>query len=163
MLLNYYCILVPNTLDDSFLKHSFHTFGMEDNGEGSWVHRFEMIQQNGFRPKLKLTKDTEWKVSVAYDGYKYAIEHFVNHLFQQNVKAAALMVRYTVLQLVSDAGFCLQRWQSKGGGRERFGYNAEQDLSKWLWRSIWDLYIASEVCDRFSGEDPLFKTYREIA
>ena len=123
---------------------------MEDDGKGSWVHRFETVHRNGFPPKLKLTRDTESKLSVAYDGYIFAIKHFVNNLFHENAQAANLMVRYTVLQLISDAGFCLQRWQSKGGGFERFGYSSRQDLSKWLWRCIWDLYIASEVYDRFS-------------
>ena len=99
---------------------------------------------------LKVTRETESKIAVAYESYQYALDHFVKDLFHQNPKAGALMARYTVLQLVSDAGLCLQRWQSKGGGIARFGYTAKQDLSKWLWRSVWDLYIASEVCDRFS-------------
>ena len=133
---------------------SFHAFGMEDDGNGSWVRRFDVVQRNGAPPLLKLTRETERKVAIAYDSYQYAIDHFVRELFHDNRKAASLMARYTVFQLVSDAGFCLQRWQSKGGGSARFGYNARQDLSKWLWRSMWDLYIASEVCDRFSVVSP---------
>lgn len=127
---------------------------MEDDGSGSWVRRFDLVQRNGFPPILKLTEETKHKVSIAYESYQFAIFRFVSNLFHQNQQAATLMTRYTVLQLVSDAGFCLQRWQSKGGGNARFGYNAKQDLSKWLWRSIWDLYIASEVCDRFSVLGP---------
>lgn len=124
---------------------------MEENQHHGWVHRFETVQQQDGSPsKLKLTLETERKISLAYDGYKAAVGSFVRELFNQNEQAADLMIRYTVLQLVSDAGFCLQRWQRKGGGRERFGYNAGKDLSKWLWRSIWDLYIASEVCNVFA-------------
>ena len=134
--------------------NSFHAFGMEDNGNGKWVRRFEVVHRGGSPPMLKLTRETERKISIAYESYEFAIDHFVKELFHENPQAAALMARYTVLQLVSDAGFCLQRWQSKGGGNPRFGYNARQDLSKWLWRSIWDLYIASEVCDRFSAVAP---------
>lgn len=140
-----------------FFFRSFHAFGMEDDGKGSWVHRFEAVHQSNAPPKLKLTPDTERKISNANVCYQFAVQHFVNNLFHHNTQAAALLVRYTVLQLLSDAGFCLQRWQSKGGGNARFGYNARQDLSKWLWRSIWDLYIASEVCDRFS-DGRLLKT-----
>jgi hypothetical protein len=122
---------------------------MEDNQRQGWVHRFETVSQKGCSPMLKLTQNTERKITIAYDGYKIAVDSFVRDLFQNNQQVATLMIRYTVLQLVSDAGFCLQRWYSKGGGRERFGYSAQKDLSKWLWRSLWDLYIASEVCHTF--------------
>lgn len=134
-----------------FLMSFFHAFGMEDNQRQGWVHRFETVTQEGCPPLLKLTQDTERKIIFAQDSYKSAVDSFVRDLFHNNKQATALMVRYTVLQLVSDAGFCLQRWHSKGGGRQRFGYNARKDLSKWLWRSLWDLYIASKVCHRFSG------------
>ena len=123
---------------------------MEEDSKGGWVRRFDIVHRNGSPPMLKLTEETQRKISVAYESYQFAIDHFVKELFHENPQATSLMVRYTVLQLVSDAGFCLQRWQSKGGGNQRFGYSAKQNLSKWLWRSIWDLYIASEVCDRFS-------------
>lgn len=125
----------------------FHAFGMEDNGKGDWVQRFECVRSSGRPPRVCLTRVTKVKIASAYEGFRYAVDFFVDRLFHQDAKAAELMVRYSVLQLVSDAAFCLNRWQMKGGGKEHFGSNPRPG-SKWLWRAIWDIYISSEVCDR---------------
>jgi len=122
-----------------FLMSFFHTLGMEENGSG-WVNRFKV---EGSR--IALTSETALKIPYVYDAYTATSNHFVTQLFDGDDHVRLLLVKYVVLQLLSDASFCLERWEVKGGGTERYGERVGTSLSQWLWRSLWDLYIASHV------------------
>jgi hypothetical protein len=128
-----------------FLMSFFHTLGMEDQeGEslssGCWVNRFRVVGD-----RLDLTEETREKIPYIYEAYTTASEHFVNELFEGDERVRSLVVKYVVLQLLSDASFCLERWEIKGGGTERYGDRVDLSIAKWLWRSLWDIYIASHV------------------
>jgi hypothetical protein len=71
-----------------------------------------------------------------------------------------LLLQYVTLQLLSDTAFCLQRWELKGGGRAR-DHNHNKGIEKWLWRAIWDVYVAFDINTReswarFGVEHPHF-------
>jgi hypothetical protein len=128
-----------------FLMSFFHTLGMEDQeGEslssGFWVNRFRIVGD-----RLALTDETCERMPYIYNAYTTASEHFVNELFEGDERVRSLLVKYVVLQLLSDASFCLERWEIKGGGTERYGDRVDLSISKWLWRSLWDIYIASHA------------------
>ena len=126
----------------------FHCLGMEDvqieaeNSHQDWVQRFN-VDDN----KLRLTSDTKEVLIKVYEAFDFVFGRLDDEIFDGEQAVRDLTVRYVVLQLLSDASFCLARWQSKGGGSDREG-NHHQRLEKWLWRSLWDLYISSDVVDR---------------
>ena len=122
-----------------FLMSFFHTLGMQDsNDDDGWIRRFDVKQG-----KLVLTKESKEAIPVVLKSFSYAMDQFVGTLFEGDTRVQSLLVRYVVLQLLSDASFCLQRWEQKGGGKERIGERA--GIGKWLWRAIWDIYIACDV------------------
>ena len=124
-----------------FFMSFFHAAGMEENEEGtSWVRRFKVR-----RRKLDLTKETREMIPYIYDAFTFTMGHFIDELFEGDDSVRELLVKYVALQLLSDAAFCLERWEQKGGGKKRFGARACESLDKWLWRSLWDLFIASHV------------------
>jgi len=116
---------------------------MEETEDHNWVNRFQI---DGDR--LALTTETRERIPYLYDSFNFAVNQFVNRLFRGDERVRYLLVRYVVLQLISDAAFCLDRWENKGGGRERYGQRVNENFEKWLWRSLWDLFIASHVHDR---------------
>ena len=126
----------------------FHCLGMEDvqaeaeDSQQDWVRRFN-VDDN----KLRLTSGTEEILVKVYEAFDFVLGMLDDEIFDGEQAVRDLTVRYVVLQLLSDASFCLDRWKSKGGGSDREG-NHHQHLEKWLWRSLWDLYIASDVVDR---------------
>lgn len=64
-----------------------------------------------------------------------------------------LLIRYTALQLLSDAAFCLEKWQIKGGGAPSYGEgNHNRGLEKWLWRALWDVYVATDVMSTYAAD-----------
>jgi hypothetical protein len=129
-----------------FLMSFFHGLGMEDDTSlpnGGWVCRFDVVGN-----KLSLTKATRDLLPYVYDSFSQTMSHFVKELFDCDDRVGILLIRYAVLQLVSDAQFCLGRWEQKGGGRERYGDRAVVPLDKWLWRSLWDLFIAADVYEK---------------
>ena len=132
-----------------FLMSFFHSSGMEDpepdDGSGAWVNRFRVSAGGG---RLELTEETRERIPYLYDAFNAATDQFLDQLFGNDVRVRRLLVRYVVLQLLSDAAFCLKRWESKGGGTERYGDRVSVCLEKWLWRSLWDVYIASHVHSR---------------
>ena len=72
-----------------------------------------------------------------------------------------LLLQYVTMQLLSDAAFCLQRWEIKGGGvqRDEKNQNHHTGLEKWLWRALWDVYVAFDIntqdsWSRFDVEHP---------
>lgn len=128
-----------------FLMSFFHTLGMEDKDEksssGEWVHRFHVVGGD----RLTLTDETKRKIPYIYEAYKTASEHFIKDIFDGDQRVRPLLVKYVVLQLLSDASFCLEKWEIKGGGTERYGDRVYVSIAKWLWRSLWDLFMASHV------------------
>ena len=137
-----------------FLMSFFHVLGMEEveeDGDGSpdgtprytWARRFQVVGG-----KLALTQETEYLLPRIYVAFRKTLDHFVANVFENDERVRCLLMKYVVLQLLSDSAFCLLRWEEKGGGRERFGKQAKGTLHKWLWRSLWDLYIASDVYEK---------------
>lgn len=123
-----------------FLMSFFHTLGMEEKHCECWVVRF-VVQGD----KLALTSDTKEKLPYIYETYKYATDHFIRDVFDGDDGVRKLLTKYVVLQLLSDAAFCLLRWEEKGGGVERTRERAKVNMEKWLWRSLWDIYIATHI------------------
>lgn len=120
-----------------FLFSFFHTLGMEDlTGDGNWTNRFIPGEL------LNLTSETQNLLSKAQEAFTIALDRFVAELFNGEQAVRELLLAYVILQLVSDCAFCLSRWVVKGGGDGRPG------LEKWLWRALWDMYIASDISRR---------------
>jgi hypothetical protein len=128
-----------------FLMSFFHTLGMESDGGSSWKQRFRVVDCGGGMERLALTEETNEKISYLRDVFTVTLDRIMEEIFLNNPRIRSLMIKYVVLQLLSDAGFCLQRWEAKGGGEPRLGERTNDPLEKWLWRSLWDLYIASYV------------------
>jgi hypothetical protein len=127
-----------------FLMSFFHTLGMESNGEGSWKNRFHVVQQDGYEI-LSLTSETKEKIPYLHCAFNIAMDHFIEKIFHGDEEVRTLILKYVVLQLLSDASFCLRRWEDKGGGAQRYGERSKDRLEKWLWRALWDCYIATYV------------------
>ena len=130
-----------------FLMSFFHTLGMESNGPGGvWKNRFEIVQgPDDNIERLSLTLETKEKIPYLVNVFNTTVDHIIKTVFYDDVSVRQLMLKYVVMQLLSDASFCLQRWEAKGGGAERFGERSKEPLEKWLWRTLWDCYIASFV------------------
>ena len=77
--------------------------------------------------------------------YGYTVDYVIQNIFYGNERIRTLLYKYVVLQLLSDSAFCIDRWEMKGGGKERYGQKLNEPLEKWLWRSLWDQYIACHV------------------
>lgn len=143
-----------------YLMSFFHTLGMEDidvvttSGaeaeveavSGMWVRRF-MVQEN----QLHLTKDTADIVPKIYEAFEYTVDRMIQELFDGEEAVRDLLIRYVVLQILSDCAFCVDRWTSKGGGCKSVG-NHHHNLENWLWRAIWDFWIASDVAAKLLKE-----------
>jgi hypothetical protein len=133
-----------------FLMSFFHTLGMEPDGHGQWKNRFTVttataIDNGAEDERLSLTTETRDKIPYLCRVFTITLNHFIENIFHGNERVRTLLLKYVVLQLLSDASFCLQRWESKGGGTHRFGDRNATGLEQWLWRSLWDHYIASYV------------------
>ena len=117
----------------------------DDAGKTTWVRRFATSKNNV--GKLELTMETIDLLPKAYDAYEICLDRIINEVFDGDDHLRWLLLQYTTLQLLSDAAFCLQRWQFKGGGRPRSStnHNAREGIEKWLWRALWDIYIACDI------------------
>jgi hypothetical protein len=116
-----------------------HSLGMvDDEVNGGWVNRFVPGD------KLKLTRETKMLVPKAYDALKVTMDRIIEELFDGEEEVRGLLINYSTLQLLSDAAFCLHCWTVKGGGRPQ-GSNHNRNLEKWLWRALWDIYIANDL------------------
>lgn len=128
-----------------FLFSFFHTLGMEerldDDSETTWVCRFK---QNPMSGKLRLTPETKILLAQAYSAFETTLDRLILELFDGDQSLRWLLIQYVTLQLISDASFCLQRWTIKGGGRTRDA-NHQKGIEKWLWRALWDLYVAFDI------------------
>jgi hypothetical protein len=130
-----------------FLFSFFHTLGMEersDSDNGDWVRRFQV---NPGSDKLRLTAETEQLLDKAYSAFEITLDRMIDELFDRDDSLRWLLIQYVTLQLFSDASFCLQRWTIKGGGRTRDS-NHQKGIEKWLWRALWDMYIAFDINSR---------------
>eukprot|EP00930_Biecheleria_cincta_P055864 TRINITY_DN42115_c0_g1_i1.p1 TRINITY_DN42115_c0_g1~~TRINITY_DN42115_c0_g1_i1.p1 ORF type:complete len:715 (+),score=102.73 TRINITY_DN42115_c0_g1_i1:48-2192(+) len=139
-----------------FLMSFFHTLGMQDTENGSWVNRFALTADD----KLCLTSETSALLENACEAFRQTLQRFVVDVFGSDPDACELLIWYTVLQLLSDAAFCLNVWEVKGGGIER---TRDVPLQKWLWRTLWDLYVATLVasknwCKEIGCASPTFFT-----
>lgn len=126
-----------------FLFSFFHILGMEEDEsskDGEWVRRF--VAQGD---KLALTKETTELLPKAYDAFEVALNRIIEEIFEGDQTLRWLLLEYVTLQLLSDASFCLQRWSMKGGGRPRDDKNHNQGLERWLWRALWDIYVAFDI------------------
>jgi len=126
-----------------FLFSFFHTLGMEEAPDNSdtWVRRFE---HNPISGKLRLTIATTNLLNHAYSAFEVTLDRLIAELFDNDDSLRWQLIEYVTLQLISDASFCLQRWTIKGGGRKREA-NHQKGLEKWLWRALWDLYVAFDL------------------
>ncbi|KAL3909892.1 MAG: hypothetical protein SGILL_007908, partial [Bacillariaceae sp.] len=122
-----------------FLFSFFHTLGMQEDENGEWIRRF--IRQGD---KLALTPETEELLPEAYNAFETALDGIITNVFDGDNGLRWILLQYVTLQLLSDAAFCLQRWEMKGGGRPRHG-NHNKNLEKWLWRAIWDCYVVYDI------------------
>lgn len=130
------------------LMSGMHVFGMEDDDESDgsrWVPRFVETDSQ----KLALTTSTLNSIPKMHHAFDYALNRFIDEVLEGEEQVRKVLVYYTVLQLVSDAAFCLGRWESKGGGEKKYyTCNRGKHLDKWLWRCLWDLYIATDLWNR---------------
>lgn len=134
-----------------FLMSFFHALGMEEEMQGGdWVNRFSPNDENS---RLLLTPRTAEVLGPARESFRRTLEFLIDRVFEGEREVCGVLVKYTVLQLLSDAAFCLGRWVVKGGGMERAEGYAPR-LEKWLWRALWDIYAASAV----ASEDWLTRT-----
>jgi hypothetical protein len=138
-----------------FLMSFFHAFGMEDDGCEAWINRFRLVDDE----RLELTEDMPAKIEYMFKAYGDATDFFITQLFDGDERVRILLANYVVLQLFSDAGFCLGRWKEKGGGTERYGERSAMYLSKWLWRALWDMYIGARCYRRLVPEGPKTSVY----
>lgn len=127
-----------------FLMSFFHTLGMEEDEKGDWIVRF--VQDD--LGKLKLTKETMDILPTVMRAFNTTVDRLIKEVFGDEEEIRVLLLRYVVTQLISDAAFCLEKWRIKGGGDElRSGH--QDNLEKWLWRALWDVYISEEVRRRY--------------
>ncbi|KAL3913970.1 MAG: hypothetical protein SGILL_006281, partial [Bacillariaceae sp.] len=122
-----------------FLFSFFHVLGMQEDENGEWVRRF--TRQGDM---LALTPETEDLLEEAYNAFEVALDGVITNIFDDDHGLRWILLQYVTLQLLSDAAFCLQRWEMKGGGSPSHG-NHNTKLEKWLWRAIWDCYIAYDI------------------
>lgn len=130
---------VPGFLT-KFLFSFFHTLGMEEGEEdNTWVRRFDVRES-----KLCLTDETMELLPASYDAFEICLNRIVDEVLDGDTHIRWLLLQYVTMQLLSDAAFCLQRWEIKGGGVIR-DHNHQKSLEKWLWRAIWDIYVAFDI------------------
>jgi len=120
---------------------------MQENKENNneWICRF--VPQGD---KLALTKETRDLLSESYDAFEVSLNLIIEELFDGDQSIRWLLLQYVTLQLLSDASFCLQRWNMKGGGSPSEEDNHNQGLEQWLWRALWDTYVAFDINTRES-------------
>ena len=137
-----------------FLFSFFHTLGMEERADesaaGVWVRRFELSSDDDER--LVLTKETANILPKVYGAFDTAVSHLLEVFFDGEKAVREVLVRYVLLQLLSDAAFCVSRWKFYGGGSKREA-DDDQKMEKWLWRALWDLYIATDAMSKLLTTD----------
>jgi hypothetical protein len=153
---------LPGFLTKFFFSF-FHTLGMQEPEEidpkmedplnkncpsKDWVRRFvSTCDKDGNHQKLELTKETVDLLPKAYHAFEMALDRIIDEVFDGDDSLRWLLIQYVTLQLLSDTAFCLQRWQVKGGGKDR-NMNHNKGIEKWLWRALWDIYVAYDINTR---------------
>lgn len=127
-----------------FLMSFFHTLGMEEDEKGDWVVRFEQDDSG----KLRCTKQTMEILPKVAEAFHTAMDRIIKELFGGEEAVRILLLRYVMTQLISDAAFCIEKWRIKGGGDEKRS-DHQYFLEKWLWRSLWDIWVAEEIRRRY--------------
>ncbi len=127
-----------------FLMSFFHTLGMEEDEKGDWIVRFEQDDSG----KLRLTEETKEILPKVIRAFNTVLDRLIKELFGGEEEIRVLLVRYVVTQLISDCAFCIEKWRIKGGGDELRSEHQE-NLEKWLWRALWDVYISEEIRRRY--------------
>jgi hypothetical protein len=122
-----------------FLFSIFHVLGMQETDDGEWVRRF--VPQ---KDKLGITKETTELLADAYDAYEVCMNRIIDEIFDGDQGLRWLLTQYVTAQLLSDAAFCLQRWKMKGGSQSR-EQNHNTGIERWLWRALWDSYVAFDI------------------
>lgn len=124
-----------------FLMSFYHVLGMEEMPSGrSWVTRFKC--SNG---RLRCTEASASLLKQAEADFSIAVQALVDITFHGQEQVRLLLARYAALQLLSDAAFCLQKWEAKGGGQLGLRPQAS-NMEKWLWRALWDVYVSARLC-----------------
>jgi len=137
-----------------FLMSFFHTLGMEEDEKGDWVVRFEQDDSG----KLQLTQQTKDILPRVMEAFNITMDRLINELFGGEEEVRLLLLRYVITQLISDAGFCIEKWRTKGGGDESRS-DHQYYLEKWLWRALWDVYASEEIRRRYLAQ-MIMKTTR---
>ncbi|KAL7472015.1 hypothetical protein ACHAXS_012339 [Conticribra weissflogii] len=114
-----------------FLMSFFHALGMEEDEKGDWVVRFEQDESG----KLRLTEKTKELLPKVIAAFNITVDRLIKELFEGYEKVRVLLVRYVVMQLISDSAFCIEKWRTKGGGDE-LRSDHQYYLQKWLWRAL---------------------------
>ena len=122
-----------------FLFSIFHVLGMQETDDGEWVRRF--VPQ---KDKLGITKETTELLADAYDAYEVCMNRIIDEIFDGDQGLRWLLTQYVTAKLLSDAAFCLQRWKMKGGSQSR-EQNHNTGIERWLWRALWDSYVAFDI------------------
>jgi len=147
---------IPSFLT-KFLMSFFHTLGMEEDETGDWVVRFE---QDGSSGRLRPTERTVELQADAIRAFNVTVDRIVAELFDGADGVRILLLRYVVTQLVSDAAFCIEKWRLKGGGDE-LRSDHQDNLEKWLWRALWDVYVSEELRRRYLARE-MFTRQAEV-
>jgi hypothetical protein len=111
----------------------------EECKDGVWKNRFVPGAH-----ELALTEETKALLPKACDAFRFALDYLIEVLFDGEESVRALLIKYVTIQLLSDAAFCLEKWTIKGGGRLRDA-NHNKNIVEWLWRPLWDIYVASYI------------------
>jgi hypothetical protein len=80
----------------------FHTLGMEEDTNGDWVVRFEQDADI-----LRLTPETQELLPSVCQTFNVVMDRLINDLFDGDDEVRLLLLRYVMMQLVSDASFCI--------------------------------------------------------
>eukprot|EP00929_Paragymnodinium_shiwhaense_P069709 TRINITY_DN35170_c0_g1_i1.p1 TRINITY_DN35170_c0_g1~~TRINITY_DN35170_c0_g1_i1.p1 ORF type:complete len:773 (-),score=203.65 TRINITY_DN35170_c0_g1_i1:187-2421(-) len=144
------------------------TLGMEEAKCGSWVNRFktpDLVGQSVLDPPneaLQLTHESKQLTDLMGRAFKEALMFFQKEVFDNDAKVCALLVKYTVVEILSDASYVLTKWRElrKSDKNPNSRKNKLANLVKasleetgvmhaqWLWRSLWDFYIAGDIMNR---------------
>ena len=138
---------IPSFLT-KFLMSFFHTLGMEEDETGDWVVRFEQDGSGRLRP----TGRTVELLADALRAFNVTVDRIVAEVFDGAGGVRVLLLRYVVTQLISDAAFCVEKWRLKGGG-DVMRSDHQDNLEKWLWRALWDVYVSEELRRRYLARE----------
>lgn len=85
------------------LMSFFHTLGMEETPDGKgWVNRFEPRLGDG--DTVRLTEKTKELLPAAYASFDTFVDRIVAEIFGNEEAVRRLLIKYVILQLISDAG-----------------------------------------------------------